>query len=132
MFVTRFARQRAPSPFLRHFLTQDESKLKMEGPIYQNIQRKLTENLNPLNLEIINESHLHAHHAAMKGVTSKETHFRVSVVSDAFEGKNMMQRHRMIYGLLDEEFKGGLHALSLKTKTTKELANSSTGSAASS
>ncbi|CAG8469393.1 7177_t:CDS:2 [Funneliformis caledonium] len=91
------------------------------GPIYQSIQKKLTEALSPTSLEIINESHLHAHHQAMKDVTSKETHFCVSVVSDQFEGKNLMQRHRLIYGLLNEELKTGVHALSIKAKTPKEI-----------
>ncbi|GES73948.1 bola-like protein [Rhizophagus clarus] len=73
------------------------------GPVHQSIQKKLTNALNPTSLEIINESHLHAHHQAMKDVTSKETHFRVSIVSDHFEGKKLIQRHRLIYDLLNEE-----------------------------
>ncbi|OAD65630.1 hypothetical protein PHYBLDRAFT_120045, partial [Phycomyces blakesleeanus NRRL 1555(-)] len=85
---------------------------------------QLTEALNPTAFEAINESHLHSHHAAMKGVTEKETHFRVTVVSEEFAGKSMMQRHRMIYKLLGEEFGQGLHALSLKTKTMAELEKS--------
>ncbi|ORX91847.1 bola-like protein [Basidiobolus meristosporus CBS 931.73] len=93
----------------------------MSGPVYQSIQKKLTENLKPDSLEIINESHLHAHHEPMQGVTSRETHFRVKIVSSQFEGKNLMQRHRMIYGLLNDEFAQGLHALALKTKTPKEV-----------
>ncbi|KAK9694723.1 BolA domain UV induced protein Uvi31 [Basidiobolus ranarum] len=93
----------------------------MSGPIYLSMEKKLTEGLKPEKLEIVNESHLHAHHAPMKGVTSKETHFRVYVVSDQFEGKNLMQRHRMIYSLLNDELAEGLHALALKTKTPKEV-----------
>ncbi|GBC13177.2 bola-like protein [Rhizophagus irregularis DAOM 181602=DAOM 197198] len=73
------------------------------GPIYQSIQQKLTKAFNPTSLEIINESHLHAHHQAMKDVTSKETHFCISIVSDHFEGKKLIQRHRLIYELLNEE-----------------------------
>ncbi|CAI2162363.1 6676_t:CDS:2 [Funneliformis geosporum] len=73
------------------------------GPVYKSIQKKLSEALNPTSLEIINESHLHAHHQAMKDVTSKETHFR------------------LIYGLLDEEMSTGVHALTIKAKTPKEF-----------
>lgn len=47
-------------------------------------------------------------------------HNRVAIVSDAFEGKSLVQRHRMVYTALDEELKAGLHALALKTKTPKE------------
>ncbi|KAF7726416.1 hypothetical protein EC973_008750 [Apophysomyces ossiformis] len=92
---------------------------------FSKINLQLTEELNPSTLEAVNESHLHAHHAAMKGNTSKETHFRVTIVSEEFAGKTMMQRHRMVYKILGEELNQGLHALSLKTKTQAELAKSS-------
>ena len=42
---------------------------------------------------------------------------RVEVVSDKFKGQTMVQCHRLVYGLLDEELKNGVHALSLRTKT---------------
>jgi BolA protein len=45
----------------------------------------------------------------------------VEVVSAAFEGKNAVQRHRMVYQLLQEEIDAGLHALALKTKTPAEV-----------
>ncbi|KAG2197233.1 hypothetical protein INT47_003608 [Mucor saturninus] len=105
------------TPFLNTFMSSNE-----KGPLQLVIESKLTEALDPTVLETINESHKHAHHEAMKGVTNKETHFRVTVVSDAFKGKSLMQRHRLIYGLLDDELKNkGLHALTLKTKTQAEL-----------
>ncbi|PKY46988.1 bola-like protein [Rhizophagus irregularis] len=94
------------------------------GPIYQSIQQKLTKAFNPTSLEIINESHLHAHHQAMKDVTSKETHFCISIVSDHFEGKKLIQRHRLIYELLNEEMNTSVHALSIKAKTSKEVSES--------
>jgi len=50
-----------------------------------------------------------------------ETHFSVEVISDVFEGQKTMQRHRMIYKALAQEFEAGLHALSLNTKTSKEI-----------
>lgn len=57
-----------------------------------------------------------------RGVTNKGVKNRVTVVSDEFKGKSLMQRHRLIYGLLDDELKNqGLHALTLKTKTQTEL-----------
>ena len=69
-----------------------------------------------------NDSHLHAHHAPMQGVTSKETHFSVTVVAPAFAGKPQPARHRMVYALLKEEIsrEGGIHALQLKTRTAEE------------
>ncbi|KAF9116441.1 hypothetical protein BGX27_002473 [Mortierella sp. AM989] len=93
-----------------------------EGPLTSSIRATLTDLLTPASLEIINDSSKHAHHSAMRGVSSKETHFRVNVVSEAFAGKSTMQRHRLIYGALGKEFESGLHALSLNTKTPEEIA----------
>ena len=42
---------------------------------------------------------------------------RLEVVSDKFKGQTMVQCHRLVYGVLDEELKNGVHALSLRTKT---------------
>ncbi|KAI8976043.1 bola-like protein-domain-containing protein [Pilobolus umbonatus] len=104
-----------------HFL-KDFMASKEKGPIQEAIETKVSQALNPSIMEIINESHLHAHHAAMKGNTHKETHFKMTIVSEDFAGKSMMQRHRMIYSLLGDELQHqGLHALTLKTKTPAEL-----------
>lgn len=58
----------------------------------------------------------------MVGNTSKETHFRVVITSNAFKGKTQPARHRMVYGLLKEEMskEGGIHALQLRTRTEEE------------
>ncbi|CAG8543387.1 3972_t:CDS:2 [Ambispora leptoticha] len=95
--------------------------MEQPGPVYMSIQRKLTDSLQPTALEIFNESHLHAHHQAMRNVDSNETHFRVSIVSNEFEGKTLMQRHRLVYSILSEELSGGVHALTIKAKTPKEV-----------
>lgn len=86
------------------------------------IRSKVTETLAPTSLEIFNDSHKHSHHQAMQGVTSKETHFRVNIVSDSFKGKMQPVRHRLVYTLLKDELaqEGGIHALQLKTRTTEE------------
>ncbi|ORZ01486.1 bola-like protein-domain-containing protein [Syncephalastrum racemosum] len=97
-----------------------------KGPTYTSIESKINEALHPSFLEIINESHLHAHHAPMRGNTNPETHFRVTVVSEEFAGKPLMKRHRMIYDLLAPELEAGLHALSLRTKTQAEMEKAST------
>jgi stress-induced morphogen len=58
----------------------------------------------------------------MQGVTSRETHFRVYITSDAFKGKMQPARHRMIYTLFKDEMaqEGGIHALQLRTRTPEE------------
>lgn len=58
----------------------------------------------------------------MQGSTSKETHFRLVIASEAFKSKMQPARHRMVYALLEEELKreGGIHALQLRTRTPEE------------
>lgn len=48
------------------------------------------------------------------------THFQALVVTDAFEGKPVLARHRMVYDALGERMGGEVHALSLKTLTPSE------------
>jgi stress-induced morphogen len=83
---------------------------------------QITDALKPSSLEIHNDSSLHAHHQAMAGNTSRETHFRVVITSDAFTSKMQPARHRMVYALLKEEMAkdGGIHALQLRTRTPEE------------
>ncbi|KAJ6261223.1 UV-induced protein [Drechslerella dactyloides] len=91
-------------------------------PMEDAIRTKVTQALNPRTLEIHNDSHHHAHHQAMRGVTSKETHFRLLVVSDDFAGKGLRARHQLIYSLLKDEMAqdGGIHALQMTTRTLAE------------
>ncbi|TFB02907.1 hypothetical protein CCMA1212_005036 [Trichoderma ghanense] len=91
-------------------------------PLEDAIRAKLTAALSPLTLEIYNDSHLHSHHKAMAGNTSKETHFRLVIISDVFATKMQPARHRMVYALLRDEMaqEGGIHALQLRTLTPEE------------
>ena len=70
-------------------------------------------------LELEDVSYKHAGHAGVeKG--ANETHFNVKIVSPKFEGQSLVKRHRMVYDLLSDELKSGLHALSIVAKTPKE------------
>ncbi|CAI9626016.1 hypothetical protein GT037_004698 [Alternaria burnsii] len=91
-------------------------------PMEDALRTKITEALKPTSLEIFNDSHKHAHHKAMQGVTSRETHFRVFITSPEFKGKMQLARHRMINSLMKEELakEGGIHALQLITRTPEE------------
>ncbi|TQB69082.1 hypothetical protein MPDQ_002377 [Monascus purpureus] len=91
-------------------------------PVEDTIREKITSALSPSTLLIRNDSHLHAHHAPMQGVASKETHFHVTITSAAFKSKPQPARHRMVYALLKEEMsrEGGIHALQLRTRTPEE------------
>ncbi|MGF1621570.1 MAG: BolA family protein [Rhodomicrobiaceae bacterium] len=88
------------------------------------IRDKLSRAFSPVQLSIENESHKHAHHAAMKGAANTgETHFRVSLVSDSFAGQSRVQRHRMVNDVLAEELAGPVHALSVSARTPEEASN---------
>ncbi|KAL0481228.1 UV-induced protein uvi31 [Acrasis kona] len=94
----------------------------MNGARYIAIQKKLTDALQPTVLNLYDDSHLHAHHSAMRGTGAVETHFRLEIVSDQFEGKSLLQRHRAVNSILSDEFSQGLHALQItKAKTQTEL-----------
>jgi len=82
------------------------------------IQTKLTDGLQPLRLEITDDSHLHAGHAGAR--EGGESHFTVEVVSAAFEGMGRVARQRLIYGLLKDEMAGPVHALALRTIAPSE------------
>ena len=76
------------------------------------IINKLREAFLPESLDVADESHLHEGHAGHR--PGGETHFRVYIVSTAFEGKSRIDRHRMINAALAAELAGSVHALALK------------------
>jgi BolA protein len=79
----------------------------------ERIFEKLTKNLHPKKLEVINQSHLHQGHLGDDG--SGETHFEVQILADDFKGESKVSSHRKINKILAEEFEqNGLHALSIK------------------
>jgi len=91
-----------------------------QRPVWSSMMAKLQRELQPVSLTVDDESGQHAGHGGSKGLRAGETHFAVDVVSAAFEGQNSLKRHRTIYAILDEEIKGGVHALRLSTKTPAE------------
>lgn len=115
-------------------------------PVAASIESKLTEQLQPLHLQVLNESHMHNvwvlarisadppapsrcydpcfHHSAFTNHSvsrpaNSETHFKVVIVSEAFaaELKTPLQRHRKVNAILAEELEGPVHALSIVAKT---------------
>jgi BolA protein len=81
------------------------------------IRTRLVAALNPAVLEIIDESVKHAGHA---GAASGGGHFIVKIVSAAFEGKNLIQRHRLVYDAVDDLMHTEIHALSIQAKAPDE------------
>ena len=82
------------------------------------IHKKLTRALAPESLEIVDESARHAGHSGAR--PEGETHFRVRIVSAAFDGQSRVERQRKIYDALADEIAGGVHALALTTLTPEE------------
>lgn len=80
------------------------------------IENKLNQQLKPHFLEVINQSHEHAGH--LHG--DVDSHFKIVIVANAFNGKRMVSRHQMIYKILAEELESPVHALVLKTLTQEE------------
>lgn len=84
----------------------------------QRIKEKLTEAFNPESLDVINESHMHAGHAGSPG--TGESHFRVTIVSDKFDGLSRVDRHRLVNEALAQELAGPVHAMAMKTLSPGE------------
>lgn len=72
------------------------------------------QSLQPKFLEVINESY---RHAVPEG---SESHFKVTIVSDAFDGKTLVVRHRLVNTTLTQEIIRSIHALALHTLTPAE------------
>jgi BolA protein len=82
------------------------------------ITNKLQEAFAPESLDVVDESHLHEGHSGHR--PGGETHFRVYIVSKAFEGKSRLERHRMINTTLATELAGPVHALAITALGTGE------------
>ena len=82
------------------------------------ITNKLREAFTPESLDVTDESHLHEGHAGHR--PGGETHFRVYIVSRAFQGKSRVERHRMINATLAGELAGSVHALAITAQALGE------------
>ena len=82
------------------------------------LEQKLAQAFRPESLAVTDESHLHAGHAGAR--PEGETHFRVHIVSRAFQGKGRVERHRMVNEVLANELATRIHALAVKAETPGE------------
>jgi len=90
------------------------------GPMYAAILNTLITSLNPTSIELVDDSHKHAGHAGSKGWEDHgESHFSLLVVSDKFDGLNLVKRHKLIYGLLGDVMPK-IHALAIIARTPSE------------
>ena len=88
------------------------------GAVANAIDNKLRARFAPARLSIEDESSRHRGHAGHR--EGGESHFRVEIVSAAFEGQSRVSRQRLVYETLKDEFAAGLHALALTTLTPDE------------
>ena len=93
--------------------------------VQSDIEAKLSAELNPEFLQVVNESYMHS------VPPDSETHFKVVVVSSIFEGKRSVARHQKIYQTLVDELAGPVHALALHTYTSEEWADRESAAPAS-
>lgn len=92
----------------RNFIYLDYSSRHMD--LHTTIKKKLETALKGAKVELLDHSRDHAGHAA------SGAHLEVHVTFKGFEGKTPVECHRMVYDVLEEEMKGPIHALIIKTK----------------
>lgn len=86
--------------------------------IAEKMKEKLNFALSPETLEVIDQSDMHAGHAGSR--PEGESHFFIKITSAAFEGKTLVQRHRMVNQVISEELANHVHAMALETKAPGE------------
>ncbi|MDJ0626491.1 MAG: BolA family protein [Candidatus Caenarcaniphilales bacterium] len=75
------------------------------------IESILKEKINAAEVKIIDDGHKHLGHQP-----GDPAYFTIEVISSSFEGKSLIQQHKMVYESLKEQLKEQIHALSIKTK----------------
>ncbi|MBS1269360.1 MAG: DNA-binding transcriptional regulator BolA [Gammaproteobacteria bacterium] len=83
-------------------------------PMRAQLERKLRKSLNPVHLEVINESHMH------NVPEGSESHFKVVIVAEAFENQSRVARHRLVNDSVAAELQAGIHAFSINAMTPPE------------
>lgn len=82
--------------------------------VQQDIELQLAQDFVPVYLDVVNESHQHSVPA------NSETHFKVVLVSQRFDGLRKVARHQQVYAALASQLAGPVHALALHTYTVGE------------
>lgn len=89
-----------------------------DRPMYDAILNAL-QALKPEKVELVDTSYQHAGHAGAKG-SGQESHFELYIVAEAFDGLNLIKRHKLVYMMLSD-IMPKIHALNIKAKTPQEL-----------
>lgn len=80
--------------------------------VTEEIEKRLEEAFSPRVLTVEDESERHRGHAGYQ--EGGESHFRVTIESDAFAPMSRIERHRAVHDALGPELVGRIHALALK------------------
>ncbi len=81
------------------------------------IRKALEATFEPIQLEIDDDSHLHAGHA---GAKEGKGHFSVRITAEAFSGQSLIKRHRAVYAALGELMETEIHALAIDARAPEE------------
>ncbi len=82
------------------------------------IRDRLEAGLHPARIELVDESARHAGHAGAR--PEGESHFRLTIVAEAFAGASRVERQRMVFEALGELMRTDIHALSITALTPDE------------
>ena len=82
------------------------------------IQDILQNKFAPDYIKIVDDSDRHRGHAGQK--ESGGSHYTIILVSDSFEGKTLLERHRAVYDAVEMDRSESIHAFALKVYTSKE------------
>ena len=83
----------------------------LRAPRSERIAERLRAALRPIELEVVDDSHLHAGHA---GAADGRGHFTVNLISERFTGLPVVRRHRLVYEAVGEMMSTDIHALSIR------------------
>jgi BolA protein len=86
------------------------------SPTAQLLDQRLRAVLQPVTLEVVDESYRHQGHAGANG-SGFGSHFRVRITSHIFTGKSALARHRLVYDALHDFMDQGLHALAIEANS---------------
>ena len=87
-------------------------------PVEQAMRERLAA-LQPVSLDLHDESGDHAGHAGSR--PSGGSHWQLTIVSEAFRGRNAVARHRMVYEALGDLMKSDIHALRIEAFAPEQL-----------
>ncbi|KAK2585273.1 hypothetical protein KPH14_009968 [Odynerus spinipes] len=113
---TKILNLRQSNIFMKIILRKMSNEIQLK-PTESLIWEKLKKSFQPTFIDVINESYMHN---VPKG---SETHFKIVIVSDRFNAKPLITRHRMVHDVLEAELQN-IHALSIVAKTPEQWENS--------